>query len=90
MIQGKNKASIKMNLAKNGKLMLEKSHAKGQALPVAVSLGQVRPSSSPRKYWCRRMSKDQFAGWLQNSPIPVVRGALTGLPFLPTPRLFWR
>ena len=40
MIQGKNKASIKMNLGKHGRLMLEKSHARGQALPVAVSLGQ--------------------------------------------------
>ena len=81
MIQGKNKASIKMNLGKHGRLMLEKSHAQGKALPVAVSLGQ-----EPALFIAAQMplppdvDEYQFAGWLQNSPIPVVRGALTGLP----------
>ena len=81
MVQGKNKVSVKMNLGKHGRLMLEKSHARGKALPVAVSLGQ-----EPALFIAAQMpvspevDEYQFAGWLQNSPIPVVRGALTGLP----------
>lgn len=81
MIQGKNKVSVKMNLGKHGRLALEKSHAKGSPLPVAVSLGQ-----EPALFIASQMpvppdvNEYEFAGWLQDSPMPVARGALTGLP----------
>ncbi|MBI4522853.1 MAG: UbiD family decarboxylase [Deltaproteobacteria bacterium] len=81
MIQEKNRASIKMNLGKHGRLALENSHARGKPLPVAVSLGQ-----EPALFISSQMpvppdvDEYEFAGWLQGSPVPVARGALTGLP----------
>lgn len=81
MIQEKNKVSVKMNKGKHGRLALERSHAQGKALPVAITLGQ-----EPSIFLASQMplppdtSEYDFAGWMQGSPIPVVRGAVTGLP----------
>jgi 4-hydroxy-3-polyprenylbenzoate decarboxylase len=81
MIQGKNKVSIKMNKGKHGRLAMEKSHAMGKPLPVAVTLGQ-----EPSLFLSSQMpvppdiSEYEFAGWMQDAPIPVFRGAITGLP----------
>ena len=81
MIQEKNKVSVKMNKGKHGRLAVDRSHAQGKALPVAITLGQ-----EPSLFLSSQMplppdtSEYEFAGWLQGAPIPVVRGAVTGLP----------
>ena len=81
MIQEKNKVSVKMNKGKHGRLALDRSHDKGKPLPVAITLGQ-----EPSLFLSSQMplppdtSEYEFAGWIQGAPIPVVRGAVTGLP----------
>ena len=81
MIQEKNKVSVKMNNGKHGRLALDRSHAQGKPLPVAITLGQ-----EPSLFLSSQMplspdtSEYEFAGWIQGAPIPVVRGAVTGLP----------
>jgi len=81
MIQEKNKVSVKMNKGKHGRLAMERAHARGEALPVAISLGQ-EPSVmlSSQMPLPPSVNEYEFAGWMQGSPIPVVRGAVTGLP----------
>jgi len=81
MIQEKNKVSVKMNKGKHGRLAMERSHAQGKPLPVAITLAQ-----EPSIFLSSQMplppdtSEYEFAGWMQGAPIPVVRGAVTGLP----------
>lgn len=81
MIQEMNKVSVKMNKGKHGRLAVDRSHAQGKALPVAITLGQ-----EPSLFLSSQMplppdtSEYEFAGWLQGAPIPVVRGEVTGLP----------
>ena len=81
MIQEKNKVSVKMNKGKHGRLAMERAHARGEALPVAITLGQepavMLSSQMPLP---PSVNEYEFAGWMQGSPIPVVRGAVTGLP----------
>ncbi len=81
MIQEKNKVSVKMNKGKHGRLAVDRAHAQGKALPVAITLGQ-----EPSLFLSSQMplppdtSEYEFAGWIQGAPIPAVRGAVTGLP----------
>ena len=81
MIQGKNRVSVKMNMGKHGRLAFERSRARGKPLPVAITLGQ-----GPSVFLAAQMplppdvNEYEFAGYLQGSPVPVVRGAVTGLP----------
>ena len=81
MIQGKNRVSVKMNMGKHGRLAFERSRAAGQALPVAITLGQ-----GPSLFLAAQMpvppdvNEYEFAGYLQESSVAVVRGAVTGLP----------
>jgi UbiD family decarboxylase len=81
MIQDKNRVSVKMNMGKHGRLAFERSRARGEALPVAITLGQ-----GPSVFLASQMplppdvNEYEFAGYLQGSAVPVVRGAVTGLP----------
>ncbi len=81
MIQEKNKVSVKMNKGKHGRLAMDRSHNQGKPLPVAITLGQ-----EPSLFLSSMMplppdiNEYEFAGWMQGAPIPVVRGAITGLP----------
>lgn len=81
MIQKKNVVSVKMNMGKHGWLAFQRSRAQGKPLPVAITLGQAPSvfiaSASPVP---PDVNEYEFAGWLQGAPVPVVRGALTGLP----------
>ncbi len=81
MIQEKNKVSVKMNKGKHGRLAMERAHARGESLPVAITLGQepavMLSSQMPLP---PSVNEYEFAGWMQGRPIPVVRGAVTGLP----------
>jgi UbiD family decarboxylase len=81
MIQDKSTVSVKMNMGKHGRLAFERSRAAGKALPVAITLGQ-----GPSVFLASQMplppdvDEYEFAGYLQGSPVAVVRGAMTGLP----------
>ncbi|MGH7770415.1 MAG: UbiD family decarboxylase domain-containing protein, partial [Candidatus Binatia bacterium] len=81
MVQNKNTVSVKMNMGKHGRLAFERSRAAGKPLPVAITLGQ-----GPSVFLAAQMplppdvNEYEFAGFLQGAPVPVVRGAVTGLP----------
>ncbi len=81
MIQNKNTVSVKMNMGKHGRLAFERSRAAGKPLPVAITLGQ-----GPSVFLAAQMplppdvNEYEFAGYLQGAPVPVIRGAATGLP----------
>ena len=81
MIQNKNTVSVKMNMGKHGRLAFERSRAAGKPLPVAITLGQ-----GPSVFLAAQMplppdvNEYEFAGYLQGVPVPVIRGAATGLP----------
>ena len=81
MIQEKNKVSVKFNKGKHGRLAMERCHAKGEALRIAITLGQS-PSVflSSQMPFPPQVSEYEVAGWLQGFPVAVVRGAVTGLP----------
>ena len=81
MVQNKNTVSVKMNMGKHGRLAFERSRAAGKPLPVAITLGQA-----PSIFLAAQMplppdvNEYEFAGFLQGAPVPVLRGAVTGLP----------
>src|SRR3990172_5577453 len=81
MVQDKNKVSVKMNMGKHGRLAFERARDAGKPLPVAITLGQ-----GPAVFLAAQMplppdvNEYEFAGYLQGAPVPVVRGAVTGLP----------
>ncbi|MDP3920383.1 MAG: UbiD family decarboxylase [Candidatus Omnitrophota bacterium] len=81
MVQDKNKVSVKMNMGKHGRLAFERARDAGTPLPVAITLGQ-----GPAVFLAAQMplppdvNEYEFAGYLQGAPVPVVRGAVTGLP----------
>src|SRR4051812_31618039 len=81
MVQDKNKVSVKMNMGKHGRLAFERARDAGKPLPVAITLGQ-----GPAVFLAAQMplppdvDEYEFAGYLQGSPVPVARGAVTGLP----------
>ncbi|HEX2261948.1 MAG TPA: UbiD family decarboxylase, partial [Candidatus Binatia bacterium] len=81
MVQDKNKVSVKMNMGKHGRLAFERARDAGKPLPVAITLGQ-----GPAVFLAAQMplppdvNEFEFAGYLQGTPVPVARGAVTGLP----------
>src|SRR5262245_35484833 len=81
MVQDKNHVSVKMNMGKHGRLAFERARDAGKALPVAITLCQ-----GPAIFLAAQMplppdvNEFEFAGYLQGSPVPVARGAVTGLP----------
>jgi 4-hydroxy-3-polyprenylbenzoate decarboxylase len=81
MIQNRNTVSVKMNMGKHGRLAFERSRALGKPLPAVITLGQA-----PSIFLAGQLSlpihinEYEFAGWLQGVPVPVIRGAVTGLP----------
>src|SRR5215831_6387979 len=81
MVQDKNTVSVKMNMGKHGRLAFERARDAGKPLPVAITLGQ-----GPAVFLAAQMplppdvNEFEFAGYLQGSPVPVARGAVTGLP----------
>ena len=81
MVQGRDRVSVKMNKGKHGRMAVEKYHAKGQACPIAISIGQ-----DPMLFLASVLSlppgveEYQIAGALRGAPIEVVRSPLHGLP----------
>jgi 4-hydroxy-3-polyprenylbenzoate decarboxylase len=80
-LQAGNMATILINKGKGGRMNVEKYHARGQRCPVAISLGQdptlFLSSFSPVP---AGQSEYDYAGWIRQRPVEVVRGPITGLP----------
>jgi UbiD family decarboxylase len=80
-VHDKTTATIQVNENHHGYLMMQKYWAKGLACPVAVVCGQ-----EPVLYSVGGMplpwgiSEYDYAGWLRQRPVEIVRGETTGLP----------
>lgn len=82
MLHNKNTTGLFVGTGKHGKLHYEKYHARGQAAPIAVSIGQhpiflaIGGVEIPHE----PLSEYHFAGALQKEPIEVLIDDATGLP----------
>lgn len=80
-IHDKTTAIIDIDESHHGAMMRQKYWDKGLACPVVVTCGQELTlwlASSLRVPW--GISEYDYAGWLRNKPIEVVRGKITDLP----------
>lgn len=79
--QDKTKAMIWVSPGHHARLIREKYWAKGKACPTAVVCG-----SEPLLFWVAQKQEPwgsceyNFAGWLKNKPVEVVKGVVTDLP----------
>lgn len=82
MIQSRDQISVKMNLGKHGRVMMDKYHARGEPCPIAISFGQdpylYVAASNAALPW--GISEYDYAGWLKGGPLKVTPGVITGLP----------
>ncbi|MFC1816849.1 UbiD family decarboxylase [Thermodesulfobacteriota bacterium] len=82
MIYDQSTISVKINPDTHGRQMMDKYHAKGQPCPIAIAFGQDpalwMAATDQGVPW--GMSEYDFAGWLRNEPIEVVKGEATDLP----------
>ena len=82
MIQDSNRITLKVNLGKHGRIMMNKYHARGESCPVAVSFGQDPAlfAAASDVAVTRGMSEYEFTGWMRGAPVEVVKGEVTDLP----------
>ena len=77
----RNTATFHTTPARHGELIARKYWKKGLACPVAIVCGMdplIWSASITELPW--GMSEYDYAGWIRNEPIKVVRGEITGLP----------
>ncbi|GAI64922.1 unnamed protein product, partial [marine sediment metagenome] len=82
MVQDSNRITLKINLGKHGRAMMNKCHARGESYPVAVAFGEdpalFSAACDMAVPW--GVSEYEFAGWIRGAPIEVVKGEVTDLP----------
>ncbi|MFC1816257.1 UbiD family decarboxylase [Thermodesulfobacteriota bacterium] len=80
MIQSKNTISVKLNKGKHGRMAMEKYHNRGENCPIAISVGH-EPTifAASRTPLPPNTEEYDYAGWLRNKPVEVVKSDLTGL-----------
>jgi UbiD family decarboxylase len=81
MIHDANTVTLHISPAHHGAMDIRKHHARGQAAPVAVSLGHhplfLILGGMTLPYG---VSEYQYAGAIAREPVPVVSGRITGMP----------
>ncbi len=80
-IHDKTTATIWTDEGHHGDVIKKKYWAKGEACPVVVACGQdpiLQLVAVQRVPW--GVSEYDYAGWLKQKPIEVIRGEVTGLP----------
>ncbi len=80
-IHDKSTATIMHEAGKHGGMIREKYWSRGQGCPVAVTCGGdplLVFVGSVRVPW--GMPEYDYAGWLRNEPVEVIKGPATGLP----------
>jgi UbiD family decarboxylase len=82
MIFDKNLLGVALLKGKHGRIMMDKYHSRGKSCPIAISIGQDpvlwMAASTPLVGW--GTSEYEFAGWVRNEPVEVVKGEVTNLP----------
>ena len=82
MISDKNTLSLHIAPGKHNRIIMEKYFAKGEACPVVMAFSPdpiTYMSSVLQVPW--GVSELEYAGWIRNEPLEVIRGELTGIPF---------
>ena len=82
MVVDEKRLTIYIVGGKHGDMIRKKYWDAGQNCPIAVSFGQdpslFAMASNPIVPWGE--SEYDYAGWLRNEPVKVIKGPLTGLP----------
>ncbi len=79
-LQNRNTCSLYISPGKHGRIHIEKYHARGQAAPVAVSLGHHPLIFRVACIELPAGSEYQFAGAISQKPVAVIIEEVTGLP----------
>ena len=82
MLQKSNRLTLKINLGKHGRIMMDKYHTRGESCPIAVVVGQDPAlfAAAADMAIPSGVSEYEFAGWMRGEPIEVVKGEVTDLP----------
>ena len=76
-----NTLGIYISPGHHGRILREKYWSRGESCPVAATFGQDPAIAITGAYAVPYgMSELDFAGWLRDEPIEVIKGPLTGLP----------
>ena len=82
MVQDKKTVTLHISSAHHGAINVKKYHDRGEAAPIAVSLGHhplyLVISGMGIPYG---ISEYEFLGAVRGTPVSVIRGEITGLPF---------
>jgi len=82
MVHDRNHLGLMIGPGHHGRWQMEKWHAEGKAMPVAIAMGMdpflflVSSREVPAG-----ISEYDFAGAIRGEPIDVIKGPITGLPF---------
>jgi UbiD family decarboxylase len=79
MIHDKNTVGLHISPGKDGRIHLEKHHARGEACPVAVSVGH-HPLMYRIACTTVPFSEYSFIGAIMGEPVKVIKEEVTGLP----------
>lgn len=81
MLHDEKTVGILTQPGKHGYLFIQKANARGETIPVAISLGHdptlLIPCGSFSPYG---VCEYDFAGYLRKKPVEITRGVITGLP----------
>lgn len=81
MIHDKKTVGLSASPGKHGRIHYEKCHAKGQACPVAISIGH-----DPALFYASGLevplgvSEYNYVGAMKGEPVEIIEGEMTGLP----------
>ena len=81
-IHDKNTLSLFISPGKHNRVIREKYWAMGKRAPVVMTFGPepaLYLSAALHVHW--GVSEYDYAGWIRNKPVEVMRGPLTGIPF---------
>ena len=82
LVQGSNLITIKINLGKHGRIMMDKYHARGESCPIVMTVGQDPALFAAASDMAipKGVGEYDFAGWMRGAPIEVLKGEITDLP----------
>ncbi len=79
-LQNKNTTSLYMSPGKHGRIHYEKYHERGEAAPVAISLGHHPVIFRTACIELPAGAEYHFAGAIERQPVPLITEEITGLP----------
>ncbi|MFO1361926.1 MAG: UbiD family decarboxylase [Burkholderiales bacterium] len=81
VVHDRDRLGLYISPGKDGRIQMEKAHARGEPFPVAITFGQdplLLYAASFHLPW--GTSEYDYAGWARGEAIDVIKGPATGLP----------